>query len=317
MKDIETKYGKLQGVIDTVYYSSGKLRSARFDSLNKISILDSEYIPQYGDIETRTKFREAMAFYESGNIKSIYLNEISKVNTSLGEIEAEFITFYDTGEIHRIFPLYGQVSGFWSEEDEMKLAKKNQFDIGDIHIDNKISSYCFYKSGKIKSITLWKDEIIIAKVNKKNIAVRIGASFYETGEIKTMEPYIPTRIKTKLGVIIAYDNQPIGIHGDNNSLKLDKKGRVEGITTPSTSIHITDKEGNTEVVGPKLVRSQIDIEQLAVLPISITINKEEIKIIRGRDNRRFRIEDSKFETEEVKFENISDPCSRCAGCQSH
>ena len=49
-------------------------------------------------------------YYDNGGIKSIYAQEPVKIKTSIGIIKAEFITFYESGAIKRIFPVYGGTS---------------------------------------------------------------------------------------------------------------------------------------------------------------------------------------------------------------
>jgi hypothetical protein len=55
------------------------------------------------------------------------------------------ITFYEDGSIESLFPLNGQISAFWSEEEEGALARKFDFTFHErITIDTPI--------GKIKGL---------------------------------------------------------------------------------------------------------------------------------------------------------------------
>ena len=39
-------------------------------------------------------------------------------------VDNNLITFYENGNIRRIFPLYGQINGYWTEENEYELAEE-------------------------------------------------------------------------------------------------------------------------------------------------------------------------------------------------
>ncbi len=315
MKTVETQYGILEGVTEPIYYKSGKIRSCKLEIFNQIVTPAGVFVPQYGEMEARTRFREAISFYETGELKSVYLKEHAKVDTVVGLIKSEFITFYKEGTIHRIFPLYGQISGYWSEKEEYQMAEQVTFNIGDLEVVNKINSYCFYPSGNLKSLSLWQKEILMTKLYKKNIAVRLGIAFYENGKIKSLEPYVPTYIKTSIGNIMAYNNEAVGIHGDTNSLILDESGNVKGITTTSTVIKLKDLLGKEKIIAPHLVRSQLDIDKWVIKPITISFLKDLVIIIDQHTSYRFNKADYEWQTMQIGFEEFGDKCSDCVGCK--
>ncbi len=316
MERIETLYGILNGATDTSYHKNGKLRSCQLEEYNQIATPIGVFVPQYGEINTRTKFREAVSFYDTGEIKSIYLKEPTYIATTVGVIKGEFITFYKGGAIHRVFPLYGQISGYWSEEEEYKLAEKSRFKIGDIQVDNKINSYCFYPSGHLKSLSLWGKEILTLQLRKKNIAVRFGVAFYENGNIKSLEPYIPTLFKTPIGEIMAYSNAAIGIHGDTNSLVFDEEGRIKGITTVSTTIRIESYLYPEQIIAPRLVRSKLDSETWVISPVSISFSKDQVMISDENATYLFDKKAVKWQTTQTDFIEKRNECLSCEGCQS-
>ncbi len=316
MKRIETSYGVLEGATDLVYYKNGNLRSCKLEKYNAITTSIGFLVPQYGDMDTRTKLREAISFYDTGELKSIYLKEPVIVNTTVRTLKGEFITFYKQGTIHRLFPLYGQVSGYWSEEEEYQLAEKATFKIGELQVSNKMNSYCFYPSGYLKSLSLWSKEVLIVQLHKKNIAIRLGIAFYENGNIKSLEPYVPTKIKTPIGDIMAYSNEPIGIHGDTNSLILDEDGRIKGITTVSTAIRMNNDQGEEQVIAPHLVRSQLDIERWVISPITISFLENQVIIVDEHTTYRLNKDDFKWSTTQIGFEEIGHECGNCQGCKN-
>lgn len=315
MERLETHYGRLEGATNLVYYENGSLRSCQLEEHNQIATSIGILIPQYGEVTTRTKFREAVSFYETGELKSIYLKAPISVDTALGKIKSEFITFYKEGTVHRLFPLYGQMSGYWSEEEEYQLAEKATFKIGDIQVENKINSYCFYPSGHLKSLSLWNKEVLMIKLHKKQIAIRLGIAFYENGNIKSLETYVPTMIKTPIGEIMAYSNEPIGIHGDTNSLILDEEGKIKGITTVSTSIRIKSSLGEEKIIAPHLVRSKLDIEKWIIAPITISFLEDQVEIRDENTTYLFKKSEFKWYTMQIGFEEIGYKCSNCKGCK--
>lgn len=315
MERIETPYGILEGATNLVYYKNGSLRSCQFEEPNQITTFIGNLIPQHGEITTRTKFREAISFYETGELKSIYLKVPISVNTTVGEIKCEFITFYKEGMVHRLFPLYGQMSGYWSEEEEYQLAEKASFKIGDIQVDRKINSYCFYPSGHLKSLSLWNKEILMIKFHKKNVAVRLGIAFYENGNIKSIETYVPTKVKTPIGDIMAYSNEAIGIHGDTNSLILDEDGNIKGITTVSTSISMRNALGEEKIMAPHLIRSKLDIEKWTIAPITINFLEDQVKIRDENTTYIFKKSEFEWSTAQIGFKEIGYKCSNCKGCK--
>ena len=314
MKSVETSYGVLEGATDLVYYKKGSLKSCKLEKYNPILTSIGPLVPQYGEIDTRTKLREAISFYDTGELKSIYLKEPVFVNTSLGTLMGEFITFYKQGTIHRLFPLYGQVSGYWSEEEEYQLAEKVTFKIGDVKVSNRISSYCFYPNGAIKSLSLWNKEVLVIQHQKKNIAIRLGIAFYENGKIKSLEPYVPIKIKTPIGNIMAYNNEPVGIHGDTKSLILDRNGNVKEIKTVSTAIRMTSYTGEEKVIAPCLVRSWLDSERWVISPLTINFLKNQVRIVDKSTIYLLNKKEYKWNTVQIGFEEIGHACSNCKEC---
>lgn len=124
MSQIKTRYGIINGVETAEYYEDGKIKSAITSEYSQLETDYGKLIPAYELSDIRKKYRHTVEFYESGSLRSIYLEEQTEVETSLGKIKAELITFYENGNIKRIFPLYGQINGYWTEENEFELAKE-------------------------------------------------------------------------------------------------------------------------------------------------------------------------------------------------
>lgn len=271
-------------------------------------------IPKYESFDARTKYRDALSFYESGKLKSIYLEKQIEIESPIGRVKAEMITFYEDGAIHRIFPLYGQLSGFWSEEEEYALAENSRINLEFIELNCKISCYCFYNSGKIKSLTFWKNEKVNVNLMDNIIEIYLGISFYENGKIKSIEPFKPTEIKTKIGTCFAYDNKPIGIHGDNNSLCFNIDGSVQSFITSVNGIVIEGKDIN-KTISPILVPSLIDLDVLEVAAIKVKFENTKVTIIDANQLiHTFNIDDYQFSFFSPQFNTETQCSGNCSNC---
>ena len=217
-------------------------------------------------------------FYPDGKLKSIYLERQQDVSTTVGMVKAEYITYYSSGKISRIFPVYGQISGFWSEEDEEKFLPVSEIEIKGQWIISKISCFSFYETGELKSITLWPKEQIMIHRPEGNVLTRIGISFYRDGSIKSLEPAVPVAVTVRNCRFMAFDNDPIGVHGDNNSLQYDIFGNVSALKTISTSITISRGKERYKISPEKKV-SMLDLEQMVTVPISLELQNNTVTIV--------------------------------------
>ena len=171
---------------------------------------------------------------------------------------AELVTFYDTGELKRIFPLDGKVSGFWSEEDERGFNVPLNFEFDFASFSALISGLCFYKNGCIRSVTLFPNEIIrIGHEPNGTIDVRHGFSLHESGRLQSLEPASPVKLRTPIGTLTAFDPNAVGINADMNSLCFDEQGRIISLITAGDRIH-TYREGSgaSSTFMPKIVYVQ-------------------------------------------------------------
>jgi hypothetical protein len=135
-----------------------------------------------------------------------------------------------------VFPVDGQISGFWSEEEEREMNIPLTFDFSFTVFTAMLSSLCFYKSGAIKSITLFPGERINVETPFGSFSVRHGFSLYETGALKSFEPAAPVKIHTPIGNLTAFDPMSHGVSADENSVTLSVAGQVIGIKTIANRI---------------------------------------------------------------------------------
>jgi antitoxin component YwqK of YwqJK toxin-antitoxin module len=217
--------GVFAGVESYACYPSGELEGVKLSEKNMLVTHIGELVPSY--IETnRRKNKYSVEFYKNGMVKAIALNEVQEIQTPIGEFPAELVTFYETGELKRFFPLDGQISGIWSEQDEKALAIPLSFDLSFTSFTAIISGVAFYQSGNIRSVTLFPGETISIKTEFGEILTRNGFSLYESGKLESLEPAAPTLIKTPAGRLNAFDPNAVGIHADVNSLVFGEDGDV-------------------------------------------------------------------------------------------
>lgn len=315
MGDLITNFGTLKGVYAEIYDDNDFLQGCMVNKYCELVTPYGTLIPKYSTGDVRTKYRNALSFYSSGVLKSIYLENKSMISTKIGKINAELLTFYEDGTIHRIFPQYGQVNGYWTEENEYEYSEKIQISLPSQTCYTKILQVCFYKEGNIKSLTLWKKDRLIVKVGEKEVTARIGISFYKSGVIKSLEPSVPIKIATPIGSILAYQTSPLGIHGDKNSLCYYEDGNVKSLFTASNRLVIKDGSLKTIVIEPELKPSQLDQEIMDLVPIQIIFEEMELQVIDSDKNiHSFQKNLHKFQVEEVSYFTQEGNCSNCTSC---
>ena len=289
---------------------------------NPIQIGCNTFIPKYLPLDNRARDRNAIEYYPTGELQSIYLESIQMIQIECNNLNAEYVTFYKQGQIHRIFPVYGKLSGFWSEEEEKQLLKANTVFIGGKFYTGLFSCICFYPSGVVKSLTIWPGESISILYNRKKVTVRNGISFYEDGTIKAFEPKEPLMIQHRSGSYVAFDPLAMGISGDYTSLCFYPNGDVKSLKTVLTGIYYLktdkkEKDKNQEKLlrlQPELVVSLYDITEKIIMPMTIEFTKKHLYITDSSKRRYKLLLEQVKETYQV-VENIPFmTCGDCATC---
>jgi hypothetical protein len=241
-KTLQLPSGVFGGVSSISCYSTGELEGIRLSEGNRILTGAGRLAPAFTET-ARRKNKYSVEFYKSGMVKAVALESQQDIITPIGNFPAELVTFYETGELKRFFPLDGKISGFWSEADERALNRSIQIDLGFTRFAAALNGMAFYKSGKLKSVSLYPGEIINVSTIYGAVSVRTGFSLYETGELDSLEPACPYPIDTPIGRVFAYDPNAWGLGADANSLAFDPDGRVRKLTTISTKISATGDDG--------------------------------------------------------------------------
>jgi hypothetical protein len=307
--EILTRYGKLNGCINTEYDADGRVKGCCFEEENKLSLACATLIPQYGEETVRKKFIQTVSFYPSGALSRIALEHQTEVMTPIGEFPAELLTFYEDGAMKRIFPLNGKLSGFWSELDEASLAFPFHFEFNFGEFSAKIISIHFYQSGEIQSIALFPGEVIILQTPVGKISVRTGFSLYKNGTLKSVEPAQPVLASTRIGKVTAFDASAIGVHADNNSLEFSESGEVMKIITSTDKIIVQSEGIPLTSVAPIIKPSPLDEDEFVTIPIAIRFDGE-TAFLANEKEYAYSLQTSAF----TIIQNQSTACSSCSDC---
>ncbi|HBF39950.1 MAG TPA: hypothetical protein DDW50_21925 [Firmicutes bacterium] len=310
MKNIDTKYGSLKGLSATEFYPDGTLKECILSQSNRIKTPYGDLIPQYQNDGVRRKYVKSLSFYQGGQLKSISLQKAALIQTSRGVFPAELVTFHPNGEVKRLFPLNGKISGFWSEGEEYKLAQEFEFHFPFGDFKRKIIGIQFYGNGAIKSMTFWPRDRVTVNSPIGLIEVRIGFSLYPGGQLKTLEPAKPTVAPTPIGEIDAFNISAVGIHGDTNSLGFTVEGKVESLVTSTDQITVI---GNHQqfVYQPGLKPSLFDDEKMDTVPLAIEFDGERV-CFGGLESAQYDVKDYNFAIRRIPLSQNG--CSGCSAC---
>ena len=72
--------------------------------MNTVNTKYGELRPYSGASDYRKKYRFAVDYYNDGSLRSVYLDEPEILEFPAGRFQTELITFYEDGNVKRIFP---------------------------------------------------------------------------------------------------------------------------------------------------------------------------------------------------------------------
>lgn len=240
-----------------------------------------EIIPIYSVEDQGRKKLTPIKYYKEGSIRSISLQDATIIKTPIGEISAELITFYKDGSLCRIFPLNGKLSGYWTEENEYKLTETLSIPTPVGEIRAKPIYIHFHEKGELKSVTFWPDEQLTLSTPLGIIPVRKGISFHKCGSLASCEPARPTKLKTLIGNIEAFDPNLNGMNGEKNSLAFSENGTLTEISTSGSSIKVLGSNGSITACQPSVVTSMCSDDEFSLETLQIKFREEEVVFRNG------------------------------------
>jgi antitoxin component YwqK of YwqJK toxin-antitoxin module len=303
-----TQYGEIKGISENSTYPGGSLKDCVIKERVELHTPLGLLTPQYEHSEVRRKHIYSVSFYENGKMSRIALNEQTRMKTPVGILPAELITFYENGNIKRLFPLNGQISGFWSEDDEYTLAGEFSFHFSFGDIKAKIIGIYFYEDGKIQSLTFWPKDIVSIKTPIGEQRVRIGFSLYPDGSIKSFEPAEPIDVMTPAGIINSYDTNANGIAGDKNSINFTEEGKIKSLITTNTKISVTG-HNTVKTYSPAYIRD-MDEHEIFFLSLKVSFDNDKVTF---NDRDEYLIRENIFVIERYIMPK-QNSCSDCSSC---
>lgn len=308
MKELNTRYGMLHGVVQETSHAGGTPDLVFLNAPNLLHLPFASVVPLH-HIEDHGRRRETpILFYPNGGLRSLPLQASTLIPTSCGILPAEALTFYSTGEIRKVFPTAGKLSGYWTEEQEQEHAPLCQLRIASELVSAKVINVHFYKSGALQSVTLWPKERISLRAAHSTVQVRTGVSFYANGSLKSYEPAEPVLVNTPIGDIMAYDNQPLGVSADVNSLQFAPTGEVVGVTTVSSRVQVFPSDRMPEELGPYRVQSFCEEADTEVRALRLRFEDGWVLFF-GEHEEHYPLADTQFATFHSKQVPLASCCS--------
>ncbi len=308
---LQTSFGIFGGVDTFTCYPQGEIAGLRLSEKNMVVTEVGELVPAYTETNRR-KNKPSVEFERDGMVTSVALEKQQEIKTPIGELPAELVKFYPTGELHRVFILDGQISGFWTEEDERKLNIPLSFDLGFSKFQAMINGLCFYKNGEIKSITLFPGERISVESPVGRVETKVGLSLYESGSLKSVEPAEPVIVKTPIGSIAAYDPDQIGLNADINSLSFTEDDLVHSLVTCDNAVFVQTEEGVLEKYTPYIKSHPLYDDVLTVSGMKLEFDYQTNELVIG--NHRYSLKTCAFTIEPFQRPGMHCSPSDCANC---
>jgi hypothetical protein len=311
---IQMSTGVFAGVESYARYPSGELLGLRLGERNMLVTHVGELVPAYTET-ARRKSKYSVEFYRNGMLKAASLDEQAEIVSPIGVFPAELVTFYDSGELHRLFPLDGKITGFWSEEDERSLAIPFSFELGFCQFTAIVSGICFYRSGDIRSITLFAGETVDVEAPCGPIAARQGFSLHESGALESLEPNEPTLVQTPIGELEAFDAQAVGLSADRNSLVFDGRGRIASLATTHSKVAVHTETGNQRLFEPSTAKRTYGCAAYAQsMRVSFDYAENTVAFKSAGERGVFSLETCSFHIESTGTSDFVLDCEGCEGC---
>lgn len=272
MTTLATDFGVLPVQSGAEYYPSGALHSCIASEKARLDTPLGPLTPQFTANTLRKRQLPCITFHENGMLRSLPLEEQVAVPTPLGDMPAEFVTFYPGGQVKRVFPLNGRLSGFWSQENEAALTRPLNLATPLGEFELTVTSAYFGPQGALRSLTLWPGTEIDLPCPCGPVPTRIGMAFFDTGALKSVEPARSVAVPTPLGELSAFNPDAHGISGDINSLCFSPSGEVAGLATIANAFEIVG-QGRME---PRLRKSYCDGTTLEPAPLFVTFTGDRV-----------------------------------------
>jgi hypothetical protein len=309
METISTRFGELRKTEFRELCSTPKADGFLVSARNTLSTPYGELVPLFETEDLGRRSAKPVTFYKDGPIRSVPLQTQTMITTPVGTIPAELVSFHPSGALKKVFPLDGSLSGFWSWQNELGLASELEIETPAGKISAKIISLNFYESGSLKSLTFWPGQQVSVSTPYGQLEIRKGVSFYENGSLRSFEPSKKTSLPTPIGLMVAYDNEPNGIHGDTNSVELDQEGLVTALSTIDNEVGVIFPDGNEVIFKPGIKNNVCGDERKISTPMKLQFRESSVMI---NQSAPFPLRQYRFRVRH-HIRNTGEPSYSCTG----
>ena len=268
LETVLTPYGPVSGVHVLTRWPGGAPQDCRLLEETSVSTPQGCLIPLYDPEDVRRSSGKSFSLYPNGMWRNLELQSQTTVCTPQGDMPAEWLAWHENGALKRILLRKGKLSGYWTEQDERKLATELAIALHGQSVRAKIQGLRFYASGMTESVTFWPGETIRLETPLGPLPVRYGCAFYENGNLRSCEPARPVHVPTPLGDLTAYDSTASAICGDINSLCFDEKGAVCGLVTAASTLR-WQADGQQQIMAPRMEKDQLTMLRTVVVPLRL------------------------------------------------
>jgi hypothetical protein len=289
---------------------SGKISTVMPKEKVELETSAGTLVPRYQLDEMSRKKESPVKFYKTGELKSVPLEELTEISTSMGKVKGELVTFYKSGALWRVFPLDGQITGYWTEEEEYELAEKIEIPTPHGSISVKPIYIQFYETGELESILFWPKEEIEIDTAIGKVNVRKGICFHKNGDIKGFEPVKELPYETPIGTVKVYDPDPNGLYAEDHSLTFSENGAVTSVVTNSNKIVVKKDGAEFKSFTPKIVTSYCNEDAFFLSPLKIVFENDTLTFINSDETPVSVPASLEFSIEEY----IPEKKISCIGC---
>ncbi|GAB6036433.1 hypothetical protein JCM15519_09920 [Fundidesulfovibrio butyratiphilus] len=258
MDFLDTPYGRLGPLAFVERDASDGVTSVTASGPFTVHTPLGPLTPQHTTDDMRRPKVEPLTFHRGGAIRTIALENRTKVSTPLGPMEAELLTFHPDGSLHRLFPLNGKLSGYWTVEEETSLAGPVSLITPAGPVTAKLVGIRFSPAGRLIGLTLWPGEIVEINTPVGRRKARMGMTFHEDGALASYEPAEPSETPTPIGAMMAFDPEASGVHGDTNSLTFAPNGSLLALTTTMHTVAVILADGSKQLFAPAMIPNLCD-----------------------------------------------------------
>jgi len=278
MHTLDTAYGQILATGIVERFPDGALRSCTPCAETVLAMPQGRFVPQHSTDDLRRRTVQSLRFHASGCLRHLPLERPARVETPAGTLDAELLTFHPDGSLHRVFPLNGKLSGYWTESDEGGLARPVTLATPLGPLTARLIGASFAPGGELLSLTLWPGETLPVPTPVGPLDARVGVSFRPDGSLRSLEPARPQNVPTSIGNVQAYDPDAVGVCGDVNSLAFAPDGSVERVATSLTGLAAARGDGPELVIEPEIRESICGDGEREVTPLRLKFGRGVVSV---------------------------------------